>query len=333
MVVNDALFVHGGKSDEYNQYSYSSAPTNSDLLYLDLSSSFDVSDPPWQLLSTDGPQVAWHTLSALNYSMGLSFGGQPGWTSEPSLVTRSDSAWLLDVYNRTSPEWNDEPTGWADEPMRRMRHTAVTSKEGKVYIIGGERADGSGSTFADNYVFDPAGPSFTTLPNDNAPRNIYGHASVILPNQHILVFGGYAASSLVNLDTIWVLDITQDPPVWSTTTVDGSSAPSGRIAFAYVLLDGPKVLIHGGSDQSGQTTLSDGWILDLSGDSWTWTQVDSLSNLGARRDHFAVSAGSGVIFGFGGCWFDFSCALLYSLSLLVVSSSGHTLTPSTYSHK
>ncbi|KAL1666815.1 hypothetical protein GGF50DRAFT_49785, partial [Schizophyllum commune] len=299
MVVNDALFVHGGKSDAYNQYSYSSAPTNSDLLYLDLSSSFDVNDPPWQLLSTDGPQVAWHTLSALNYSMGLSFGGQPGWTSEPSLVTRSDSAWLLDIYNRTSPQWGQEPTGWADEPMRRMRHTAVTSKEGKVYIIGGERADGSGNTFADNYVFDPAGPSFTTLPTDNAPRNIYGHASVILPNQHILVFGGYAASSLVNFDTIWVLDITQDPPVWSTTTVDGSSAPSARIAFAYVLLDGPKVLIHGGSDQSGQTTLSDGWILDLSGDSWTWTQVDSLSNLGARRDHFAVSAGSGVIFGFG----------------------------------
>ncbi|KAL1724385.1 hypothetical protein EV715DRAFT_260241 [Schizophyllum commune] len=299
MVVNDALFVHGGKSDEYNQYSYSSAPTNSDLLYLDLSSSFDVSDPPWQLLSTDGPQVAWHTLSALNYSTGFAFGGQPGWTSEPSLVTRSDSAWLLDVYNRTSPQWNQEPTGWADEPMRRMRHTAVTSNEGKVYIIGGERADGSGSTFADNYVFDPAEPSFTPLPTDNAPRNIYGHASVILPNQHILVFGGYAASALVDLNTIWVLDITQDPPVWSTTTVDGSSAPSGRIAFAYVLLDGPKVLIHGGSDQSGQTTMSDGWILDLSGDSWTWTRVDSLSNLGARRDHFAVSAGSGVIFGFG----------------------------------
>ncbi|KAL1727860.1 hypothetical protein EV714DRAFT_216398, partial [Schizophyllum commune] len=299
MVINDALFVHGGKSDEYNQYSYSSAPTNSDLLYLDLSSSFDVNDPPWQLLSTDGPQVAWHTLSALNHSMGLAFGGQPGWTSEPSLVTRSDSAWLLDVYNRTAPQWDQESTGWADEPMRRMRHTAVTSKEGKVYIIGGERADGSGNTFADNYVFDPAGPSFTTLPTDNAPRNIYGHASVILPNQHILVFGGYASSSLVDFNTIWVLDITQDPPVWSTTTVDGSSAPSGRIAFAYVLLDGPKVLIHGGSDQSGQTTLSDGWILDLSGDSWTWNQVDSLSNLGARRDHFAVSAGSGVIFGFG----------------------------------
>ena len=301
MVVNDALFVHGGKSDEYNQYSYSSAPTNSDLLYLDLSSSFDVNDPPWQLLSTDGPQVAWHTLSALNYSMGLAFGGQPGWTSEPSLVTRSDSAWLLDVYNRTSPQWDQQPTGWADEPMRRMRHTAVTSNEGKVYIIGGERADGSGSTFADNYVFDPSGPSFMTLPTDNAPRNIYGHASVILPNQRILVFGGYAASSLVNLNTIWVLDITQDPPVWSITTVDGLSTPSGRIAFAYVLLDGPKVLIHGGSDQSGQTTLSDGWILDLSGESWMWTRVDSLSNLGARRDHFAVSAGSGVIFGFGAC--------------------------------
>lgn len=301
MLINDALYVHGGKSDEYNQYSYSSAPTDSDLLYLDLSSSFNVDDPPWQLLSSDGPQVAWHTLSALNFSMGLTFGGQPGWTSEPWLVTRRDSAWLLDVYNRTQPSWIEEAEGWADEPMRRMRHTAVTSKAGKVYIIGGERADGSGNTFDDNYVFDPSGPSFSALPTEHAPSHIYGHGSVILPNQHILVFGGYSSSSssLVSFGTIWILDVSQDPPVWSTSSVSGSTFPDGRIAFAYVLLDGPRILIHGGSDQSGQTTLSDGWILDVSQDSWTWTQVNSLTQLGPRRDHFAASVGSGVIFGFG----------------------------------
>ena len=41
-----------------------------------------------------------------------------------------------------------------------------------------------------------------------------------------------------------------------------------------------------------------------------WEQVEVLSQLGARRDHFAVVSGNEVIFGFG------ECRLPYTMSLL-----------------
>jgi hypothetical protein len=98
-VINDALFIHGGKTDEFNSYSYDSAPTNNDLLYLPLSSPFDPFAPPWQLISSSsnpsssqGPVVAWHTLSAFDASHLLLFGGEPGPNSPVVLPDRPDSA-------------------------------------------------------------------------------------------------------------------------------------------------------------------------------------------------------------------------------------------------
>jgi hypothetical protein len=45
--------------------------------------------------------------------------------------------------------------------------------------------------------------------------------------------------------------------------------------------------------------LADGWILDPSASSMTWTSIPALSQVGARRDHFAFNTGGQVVFGFG----------------------------------
>ena len=71
------------------------------------------------------------------------------------------------------------------------------------------------------------------------------------------------------------------------------------MAFAAALLDDGGILIHGGSDADLQTNFADGWILDTSQSTMGWTQVEALSQLGARRDHFAVPQGDLVLFGFG----------------------------------
>jgi hypothetical protein len=52
--------------------------------------------------------------------------------------------------------------------------------------------------------------------------------------------------------------------------------------------------------QSGpQSNFVDGWILDPSSSPLTWALVPALSQIGARRDHFAFSAGGQVVFGSG----------------------------------
>jgi hypothetical protein len=179
-----------------------------------------------------------------------------------------------------------------------MRH-ATASINGSVYIIGGEAADGSGNTFSTHFVFIPSIPAFVQLPSENAPPGIFGHAAVILFDGRLLVFGGISQGQLVPLSTIWILDTTKSSLTWILASVDGANLPSPRASFAVVLLDDGRILIQGGTDAAFQSNFADGWILDPSTNPMTWTVVPALSQLGARRDHFAVSAAGQVVFGFG----------------------------------
>ncbi|KAJ7126771.1 hypothetical protein C8R44DRAFT_733500 [Mycena epipterygia] len=299
-LISSSLFIQGGKQDPFNSLGYDTALAQEDLLLLPLSVSFSVDSPPWLLISdptnatnSQGPSVAWHTLSAFNSSMLLLFGGQPSPTVP--IATLADSGWLLNVYNRLVPEFTPEAQGWAGEPIRRIHHAAVSAITGEVYIFGGEKADGSLLEFADHYVFNPATSNFTLLPTENAPPALTGHAAIILPNGQIFIFGGLSSSSgLLSFALIWIFDTSTY--TWSSQTTSGTPPP-GRRGFAYVLIDENTILIHGGCDAVFQNTYSDGWIYTI--DSATWANVPALDALGARKDHFAASYGGQVIFGFG----------------------------------
>ncbi|KAJ6624045.1 hypothetical protein B0H10DRAFT_2213090 [Mycena sp. CBHHK59/15] len=203
-LITSSLFIQGGKQDPFNSLGYDTALAANDLLFLPLASSFPIESPPWELISTSanasnpqGPPVAWHTLSAYNSSMLLLFGGMPS-PSVP-IATMADSGWLLNVFNRLVPEFTQEPLGWADEPMRRIHHAAVSAITGEVYIFGGEKADNSLIAFSDNYVYNSETSGFALLPTDNAPPALTGHAAVILPNGQIYIFGGFDG---------WIYNIT-----------------------------------------------------------------------------------------------------------------------------
>ncbi|KAG6813961.1 hypothetical protein H0H92_005216 [Tricholoma furcatifolium] len=325
VVINDALYIHGGKTDPYNSYSYTSAPNTNDTLYLPLISSFDASAPPWQLLdpsldqsSTSSPALAWHTISPFNSSNFLLFGGQPGPNSAVVLTDAADSVYLADVSDDLLPLWTSEPVAWAEEPIRRIHHSETATPSSLIYIVGGERADDSGIAFSEHYVFNPSAPSFTLLPSDGSPPDITGHASVLLPNGTLLVFGGYqpSLSMLLPFSTIWTLDTTTQAPSWTSASVSSASLPSPRRAFAATTISGGMVLIQGGSDAVLQNNFEDGWILDPSQNPMVWTQVQALSQVGARRDHTAVSSGDQVIFCFGYGGSQASSATLYIFDLV-----------------
>lgn len=213
-------------------------------------------------------------------------------------MDRADSALFLNIYDHLNPVWVTEAQSWANEPIRRIHHSA-SSINGKVWLIGGEKDDGSDIGLSDHFVFDPNAPSFTQLPSTNGPSDLYGHASIALPNGLILVFGGYCQSLniFVPFSTIWVIDTTQSDLTWVTWSASNTSIPFPRREFAAVLLDDGKVLIHGGIDV--QTVYSDGWVLDTTQNPMVWTPVEVMSELGPRYDHFAVVVGSQVVFGWG----------------------------------
>lgn len=303
IVINDVLFVYGGKTDPFNSYSYTSAPNNNELLCLSLSQPFQAANPRWQLLSnsTDpptfqGPTLAWHTLSAFNTSSALLFGGEPGPNSRPPI---SDSAVLLDLSSLSRPAWYAQATSWAGQPIRRIHHTSATAPSGTVYIIGGQKTDGSGIGFSDHYAFNPQTLTFSLLPSENAPPEIYGHASLMFVDGKLIVFGGASKNSLLPLSTIWALDTSRDLPYWSQMQVSTDSLPSPRRGFAATAIGQGKILIQGGSDVNLQNNLDDGWILDTSKSPAVWMPVDRLSYIGPRRDHYAVYSNGFVVFGFG----------------------------------
>ncbi|KZP31800.1 hypothetical protein FIBSPDRAFT_925631 [Athelia psychrophila] len=306
-VVEDVLYLHGGKTDPSNGYTYSSAPTTNDLLYLPLNVAFAASSPPWTYISgssnlstPQGPTLAWHTLSAFNQATVLVFGGDPGPNGEPTLSTLPDSAILLNVFDELVPAWSTEPKSWAAEPLRRVHHSA-SSTGGKIWLVGGEKDDGSGNALSDHWVFDPSAPSFTLLPTANGPPDIFGHTSIVLQDGTLIVFGGYSQSlnMLIPFITIWAIDTTQSTLTWTSITVASSTLPTPRRDFAAILLDNNQILIQGGADAALQNVYSDGWVLDVSQSPATWTSVAALEQLGPRYDHYAAPAASQVIFGGG----------------------------------
>ena len=301
---NNFLLIHGGKTDQFNSYSYTSAPNTNDLLYLPLSSSFSAASPPWILVGNStnsfSPFLAWHTLSPSNLPNVLLFGGSPDPNSATVVASLADSADLLNVASPLQPVWSLKTTSWAGEPVRRMRHSTATASSSQVFIIGGEMADGSGNALPDHYVFNPMNSSFTLLP-PNGPPDLFGHASIILSDGRLLVFGGFSPSqgTLLPFSTIWILDTSHSNLAWSVVQTSTSSLPSPRMAFAAASLNDGGILIHGGSNAGLQTNFADGWILDTSQNTMSWTQIGALSQLGARRDHFAAPQGDLVLFGFG----------------------------------
>jgi len=215
-------------------------------------------------------------------------------------MDQQNSALLLDVIGIENPTWTAEVNAWAAEPQRRIRHSAASSA-GKVWIVGGERADGSGIGFSDHFVFDPTVPSFASLPTTNAPPDIFGHTSIVLLDGRMVVFGGYCQSQgqLLPFSSIWALSTTQMNMEWSMIPVSNASLPNPRMAFTATLLEDGRVLIQGGADAALQVNFDDGWILDTSKIPMEWNSIQALSQLGARRDHFAISVDNQVVFGFG----------------------------------
>ncbi|WVQ73086.1 hypothetical protein IAR50_002649 [Cryptococcus sp. DSM 104548] len=301
-----ALIVQGGKTD--SSFTYSSAPNTASALLLPLSSSFDTSSPPWTEIDTSsGPTTSWNTLSPVSESGDtwqlLSFGGDG--SGNQASTTANDSTWLMTLdASGSSASYTHQTTGWASQPMNRIYHSSASSSDGKVYITGGLKDDGSGVAFSDVYEFDPSTASFNSLPS--LPEQVYHHTSVLLSNGTLLVLGGaYTSQATSNADvrpfsSIYRLDVSSDSPAWDEIVLFSDSLPAGRRGAAAALGgDEKKVVLIGGGSAGLGDVYGDVWVLDV--DTLIWEQTNSSTTVaGSRYDHSAVAVGNDQILIFGG---------------------------------
>lgn len=291
-----ALLIQGGKTG--SESTYTEAPNSDDLISISLASTFSTSTPPSSLLSSNstGPPYAWHTFSFLSDDNFLFFGGDA--TGTEPVKTDAGSAWTLDLSN-DSPAFTHEPAAWESEPARRIYHTANSDGQGKVYIAGGLKNDGSGQTYSDVYLFDSASNVFTSLPS--LPSGLYHHSAIVLANGTLVVVGGVSISqdtgnpTTIDLSSIYSLDTTSTSPVWDEIDISGS-VPSGRRGASLILSSAEDVaFLFGGANSDLTEVLGDGWTLDPVGCSWTQVFASDSSEPPRCPGHIELTSAVDVI--------------------------------------
>ncbi|GAC98396.1 hypothetical protein PHSY_005990 [Pseudozyma hubeiensis SY62] len=315
-LLGSLLIVQGGKTQGTTGggYTYNSAPNDAQMYTLDLSFPFALSSPPWQSVSTQSssnaaPPVSFHTISPLNSTSLLLFGGD-GSPLVP-VPTGNDSAYIIHLggsqSNRTAA-YQPVPASW-NQPMRRMHHTSESNAQGSVWIIGGERADGSGLIFDQQWTIDTTStsPSFQLI-SSPPPGSLVGSTSTMLSDGTLLLLGGLDASgqlqSMQNLyaysskSKTWSQTVTQTSAN-STISTRQSNSPAPRRGHIAVSLPNQRVFIQGGASADLSTVYSDAWILDWSVNPPIWSMIDSTDGPGQRFGHSAVAYGREILISFG----------------------------------
>lgn len=301
----------GGRTDslEDPSFTYSSAAISDHLLALDLSSSFDTSGASsrWSVIGNASVGTAWGTMGILSQDQAFVFGGDGG--SAVALSTRNDSCFVIDGLGVPSAKFSEVSSY---QPMRRL-HASSALGDGVAYVMGGEKADGSGLGFEEVWrVTSADGLVFQQLAS--LPTALTHHQSVLLPNGTLLVLGGYETrmGSMASMSTAWTLDTTREDSTWQTVSLDGEAAPQDRRGHALVSI-GEKALLFGGSSsrtsiQAGQA-LGDLWELDL--ESGKWTELPTNGAPSARLD-MSAAAVNGRMVVFGGETHQYSLCYLMS---------------------
>lgn len=320
-LVGSLLVVQGGKTQGTTGggYTYGSAPSDGEMYVLDLSSGFPLSSPPWQAVSVGeaglaAPAVAFHTITPLNSTSLLLFGGDA--SPVVPVQTRNDSAYIVHLggsaANRTVI-YQTVPTTWS-QPMRRIYHTSESNGRGQVYIVGGERADGSGIALDEQWNIDTttSSPTFQ-LASPSPPGSLVGSTSTMLSDGTLLLLGGVDPSGqLQTMQNLYAY--SSKSKTWSQTTTttasnqtlaarqanaNSAAFPAPRRDHIAVSLPNQRVFIQGGASADLSTVYSDAWILDWSVNPPVWTMIEATGGPGERYGHSAVAYGREVLISFG----------------------------------
>jgi hypothetical protein len=193
----------------------------------------------------------------------------------------------------------------------RSFHTATLLAGGKVLVTGGFSS--SGAPLASAELYNPSSGTFSATSN-NMPNKAAGHTATVLSNGKVLVVGGGNASSQI-----------YDPVANSWSSAGGIGGQ--RTYHTATWLSGiGKVLIVGGSDNSGKTT-NTALLYDPVTGSYT-----STGNMTVSRDfHTATLLGNGKVLiaggrtGTGSSYTYLATAELYDPATGVFSPAGSML--------
>ena len=165
----------------------------------------------------------------------------------------------------------DPPVAWMQE--RRILHEAVTTSDGKVYVMGGWRVETKGGdkdyiispqeepTYINDSVecYDPGTNTWTYRRPMRSPRFFF--AAVVLGDDRILVFGGETADER-HYRNFKVLDVVEEYDPRQDRWREVGRMPEARKGHAAALGSDGKVYITGGARIREGRIENTTWVYD-----------------------------------------------------------------------
>ncbi|CAG8560032.1 26161_t:CDS:2, partial [Dentiscutata erythropus] len=314
-LINNKLYIYGGRI--INPLSSRTNPTESltqkddinELIMLDLSTSFDSSNPNFNVITpSNAPNISFHGMSAggSNNQLMVVWGGE---------TTNSTTSNSLLYFDTTSQQMM--PQDSSNAPIGRIGHSMVTGiNSSMVYIFGGYGGSGSssdqilgstqtpGTIYNNMYGLDTSNSvsiNFIPEQQSTAPGRVQ-HSATILSNGKIYIVGGLILSSnggplaLASMSDIDIFDTIASS--WNKSTVTNS--PPDRRLHGAVGTSGNKIIIFGGANLTLQK-YNDIAVLDTSNDALSWTiQKSSGTPPSPCYSHGFILAGNNAIVAYVG---------------------------------
>ncbi|KAF9437095.1 hypothetical protein BGZ76_002011 [Entomortierella beljakovae] len=262
------MYILGG-DEGANSYS-------SQAFTLDLSVSWDSSDPPFNSLG-DGPAKFYDTPSALSPD-GNTWYAQTG-----------NTAFFYDIKKS---EWTILPNNITDGRILNFYPG-----------LGATTDPDTGIIYTPNGLLSNGGKSMLKVNPDKSINSIMMPPQ-LAENQSSTVAWSGPLSSMIYLDESTGETYSfNSVELWKPLTINGSKPPPRSNACLVAAYGGSKMVLFGGYDLSSNKTSSDIYILDIP--TLTWTVGESL-NLGNGRMRAACAASGDYFIAWGGDQGQFS---------------------------
>ncbi|KAF0442578.1 galactose oxidase [Gigaspora margarita] len=314
-LVGTRLYFFGGPTSTISVYN--------EVWYLDLSSSFNISTPPWyrDAVMPVGYFFGTSCLSPIDNSTVYLIGGR----TYISAGTK-DYSYTSSVYkfNSKTSQWST-PTinNFNSSFATRNEMQAVIDNNGKIFVFGGIN-HGNDDNITTTAYNDMSILDITTMIWSTQTQSqpvLVDYTATLLPSGLIVYIGG-RGSKLVNLNDISQVQIFDTKSyTWSTKFASGSIIASRAFHSAVLTQDG-NIIIYGGSTYNSTqlvNVFSDVAVLNTN--SWAWS-VPSVSGRSAPplTYHSAALYQNYMIIAFGAT----STTNLYTNNIYILDIQNYT---------
>ncbi|CAG8653113.1 14863_t:CDS:2, partial [Racocetra fulgida] len=214
-----------------------------EVIYLDVSKSFNSKNPPWNL-STPMPIGAAFSSASFIYNGNRTiylFGGN---MFNPVTHNESYQSFIY-AFNLQTLKW-DIPITKGKIPSRLTQFGAVKDNFGKIYIFGGGN-NLYGTLSEEMNIFDTNTLTWSNGSKLYWPGARHSYAATLLPDGVIVYTGGlYAGNKAMNISDVVLYNTKLNS--WEVMTAKNVNAIGSRFGHTAVLAPNGQIIVCGGTN-------------------------------------------------------------------------------------